>query len=60
LSRRRPGSRPVQFEAGPSCDSAAVPIKPPPLLGEHTADVFGEWLGMSPVDVDQLRSDGVV
>jgi crotonobetainyl-CoA:carnitine CoA-transferase CaiB-like acyl-CoA transferase len=36
------------------------PDQPPPLLGEHTAAVFGEWLGMSPVDVDQLRSDGVV
>jgi hypothetical protein len=24
------------------------------------ADVFGEWLGMSTVDVDQLRSDGVI
>jgi crotonobetainyl-CoA:carnitine CoA-transferase CaiB-like acyl-CoA transferase len=60
LSRRRPGSRPVKFEAGPSCDSAAVPIKPAPLLGEHTADVFGEWLGINPVDVDQLRSDGVL
>jgi crotonobetainyl-CoA:carnitine CoA-transferase CaiB-like acyl-CoA transferase len=41
-------------------DGAPVPVKPAPLLGEHTADVFGEWLGMSPVDVDQLRSDGVV
>jgi crotonobetainyl-CoA:carnitine CoA-transferase CaiB-like acyl-CoA transferase len=49
-----------QFEAGPSFDGAAVPIKPAPLLGEHTADLFGEWLSMSPVDVDQLRSDGVV
>jgi hypothetical protein len=49
-----------QFEAGPSFDGAAVPIKPAPLLGEHTADLFREWLSMSPVDVDQLRSDGVV
>ena len=45
---------PVRF------DGAPVPIKPSPLLGEHTTDVFGEWLGMSPVDVDQLRSDGVL
>jgi formyl-CoA transferase len=45
---------PVRF------DSAAAPVKPAPLLGEHTADVFGEWLGISAADVDQLRRDGVV
>ena len=60
MSRRRPGSRPVQFEAGPSCDSAAVPINRRRCSASTPADVFGEWLGMSPVDVDQLRSDGVV
>jgi formyl-CoA transferase len=45
---------PVRF------DGAPAPVKPAPLLGEHTAEVFGEWLGMSAGDVARLRSDGVV
>jgi crotonobetainyl-CoA:carnitine CoA-transferase CaiB-like acyl-CoA transferase len=45
---------PVRF------DGAPAPVKPAPLLGEQTAEVFGEWLGMSASDVERLRSDGVV
>jgi hypothetical protein len=29
-------------------------------LGEHTAQVFGDWLGMSAGDVTGLRDEGVV
>jgi crotonobetainyl-CoA:carnitine CoA-transferase CaiB-like acyl-CoA transferase len=32
----------------------------PPRLGEHTEEVLGERLGMSPADVQHLRSSGVV
>src|SRR5215469_10373421 len=45
---------PVRF------DGAPAPVKSAPLLGQHTAEVFGEWLGMSAADIDGLRSDGVV
>ena len=45
---------PVRF------DGAPAPVKPSPLLGEHTAEVFGDWLGMSTSDVAALRDDGVV
>ena len=45
---------PVRF------DGAPAPVKPAPLLGEHTAEVFGEWLGMSADDVEMLRAEGVV
>ncbi len=45
---------PVRF------DGAPAPVKPSPLLGEHTAEVFGEWLGMSAGDVKGLRNEGVV
>jgi crotonobetainyl-CoA:carnitine CoA-transferase CaiB-like acyl-CoA transferase len=45
---------PVRFDGKPP------KITPAPLLGEHTAEVFGEWLGMSASDVERLRSDGVV
>jgi len=45
---------PVRF------DGAPAPVKPSPLLGEHTAEVFGDWLGMSAGDVKGLRDEGVV
>ena len=45
---------PVRF------DGAPAPVTPAPLLGEHTAEVFGEWLGMSADDVAMLRAEGVV
>ena len=45
---------PVRF------DCAAPPVEPSPLLGEHTTEVFGDWLGVSAGDVEGLRDDGVV
>jgi len=45
---------PVRF------DGAPAPVKPAPLLGEHTAQVFGDWLGMSAGDVDGLRKEGII
>jgi crotonobetainyl-CoA:carnitine CoA-transferase CaiB-like acyl-CoA transferase len=45
---------PVRF------DGAVASVEPSPLLGEHTAEVFGDWLGMSPRDVAGLREAGVV
>jgi len=45
---------PVRF------DGAPARVEPAPLLGEHTADVFGEWLGMSADDLEMLRAEGVV
>lgn len=37
-----------------------VPVKPSPVLGAHTHEVYAEMLGMSKADVDQLKKDGVV
>jgi formyl-CoA transferase len=31
-----------------------------PILGEHTADVLGSWLGISANDVEGLRRDGAL
>jgi crotonobetainyl-CoA:carnitine CoA-transferase CaiB-like acyl-CoA transferase len=35
-------------------------LKPAPLLGQHTGEVLGEWLGLQGSDVDQLNKDGIV
>jgi crotonobetainyl-CoA:carnitine CoA-transferase CaiB-like acyl-CoA transferase len=45
---------PVRF------DGAPAPVAPAPLLGQHTDEVFGAWLGMSPADIEALRIEGVV
>ena len=45
---------PVRF------DGAPPPIKPAPLLGEHTAEVFRDWLGLDARAVGTLREDGIV
>ena len=45
---------PVRF------DGAPAPVKPSPMLGEHTTEVFADWLGMSPGDIEALRGEGVV
>jgi crotonobetainyl-CoA:carnitine CoA-transferase CaiB-like acyl-CoA transferase len=45
---------PVRF------DGAVAPIKPAPLLGEHTTDALADWLGLGTGEVEALRKDGIV
>jgi len=45
---------PVRF------DGAVAPIMPAPLLGEHTGEALGEWLGLSASEVEALKRDGIV
>jgi crotonobetainyl-CoA:carnitine CoA-transferase CaiB-like acyl-CoA transferase len=35
-------------------------LKPAPLLGEHTKEALGDWLGVSAGEVEELRREGVV
>jgi len=30
------------------------------LLGQHTTQVFGEWLGIGAADLESLRKEGVI
>jgi crotonobetainyl-CoA:carnitine CoA-transferase CaiB-like acyl-CoA transferase len=46
---------PVKFSATP----ASVRL-PPPLLGQHSADVLSSWLGMSIEEIEQLKRKNVL
>jgi crotonobetainyl-CoA:carnitine CoA-transferase CaiB-like acyl-CoA transferase len=45
---------PVRFDGVPT------KVEPAPLLGEHTAEVLSDWLGLDAAAVAQLRRDGIV
>jgi crotonobetainyl-CoA:carnitine CoA-transferase CaiB-like acyl-CoA transferase len=45
---------PVRFDGVPA------KVEPAPLLGQHTAEALGDWLGLDAGEVDKLRRDGVV
>jgi crotonobetainyl-CoA:carnitine CoA-transferase CaiB-like acyl-CoA transferase len=45
---------PVRF------DGAPAPVGPSPLLGQHTAEVCTEWLGMNAADIERLYGEGIV
>jgi crotonobetainyl-CoA:carnitine CoA-transferase CaiB-like acyl-CoA transferase len=47
-------SWPVRF------GGAAPPLKSAPLLGQHSAAVLGDWLGMSATEVEALKREGVI
>jgi formyl-CoA transferase len=45
---------PVRFDGKPP------KIAPAPLLGQHTGEVFGSWLGLGEGEVKGLKDDGVI
>jgi crotonobetainyl-CoA:carnitine CoA-transferase CaiB-like acyl-CoA transferase len=45
---------PVRFSGRPA------PLRPAPLLGQHTDDVLTHWLGLGSDDVGALRQSGVI
>jgi formyl-CoA transferase len=45
---------PVRVDGKPSR------LAPSPVLGEHTAEVLGTWLGLGEADVASLRRDGAL
>jgi formyl-CoA transferase len=45
---------PVRFDGVPTA------VKSAPLLGEHTAEVLADWLGLDAAAVAGLRKDGIV
>jgi crotonobetainyl-CoA:carnitine CoA-transferase CaiB-like acyl-CoA transferase len=40
--------------------SPAAPVRPAPLLGQHTDVVLGQRLGLTSSDLAELRQQGVI
>ena len=62
-SSRRSSTRTATCACRPSrCASTASRRRSrrSPLLGEHTEEVFGSWLGMSEGDVKGLKDEGII
>jgi len=58
---QHPTAGPFKMPAWPVRHDGSTPaVSPAPLLGEHTGEVLGQWLGLSADEVDALRNDGAV
>jgi crotonobetainyl-CoA:carnitine CoA-transferase CaiB-like acyl-CoA transferase len=59
---KHPLSGDVDLVASP-LKLSATPVRndlPPPLLGQHTAEVLGDWLGSTPEQLAELQRSGAV
>ncbi len=41
-------------------DGKPTTLKPSPMLGQHNAEVLGNWLGIGAAEIDGLRGEGVL
>ena len=41
-------------------DGKPARLKPSPLLGQHTAEVLDDWLGLDAGEIAALKSEGVL
>jgi formyl-CoA transferase len=58
---QHPACGPFKMPAWPvRFGGATAPVKPAPLLGEHGAEVLGEWLGMGEGEVESLKREKVI
>jgi crotonobetainyl-CoA:carnitine CoA-transferase CaiB-like acyl-CoA transferase len=62
MTIRDGAGRPVDLLGSPfHIAGAARPASTvPPALGEHTAEVLGDWLGLGPAEVEKLHRQGVI
>ena len=42
------------------CESTGRVDRPPPRVGQHNVEVYGEWLGLAAIEVDTLAQHGVI
>jgi crotonobetainyl-CoA:carnitine CoA-transferase CaiB-like acyl-CoA transferase len=61
VEMQHPSGEPVKVIANPVKLSATPPDyrSPPPVLGQHTAEVLGDLLGLSAAEVAALKETGI-
>ena len=37
-----------------------APMVPSPTIGQHNAEIYGSWLGLSAAEVAALKADGAI
>jgi crotonobetainyl-CoA:carnitine CoA-transferase CaiB-like acyl-CoA transferase len=58
---KHPTAGPFKMPGWPVRFGGRTPeVKPAPLLGQHTKEVLGDWLGLGADEIEQLGKDGVV
>ena len=62
VSLQHPKAGPIRVTGVPIklSDTPGAVEAPPPLLGEHTTQILGDWLQLSPAEVESLRQAGAV
>ena len=59
MTVEHPTAGPLDLVASPIWGATRTDATPPPLLGEHTAEVLGE-LGRSAEEIEALAARGVI
>jgi len=40
--------------------TAKVATRPSPTIGQHNTEIYGDWLGLSAAEIQELRETGAI